>query len=306
MEISRSAIKADGLLLLTAAIWGAAFSAQRSGMESIGPFAFNAVRFAVGALSVLPLLIFTKRRSGPAAPSGLPRPSTGRKLAYAAVTGCVLFGGTSLQQMGLVTTTAGNAGFITALYVVLVPVVGFAFGKKSGTRIWIGAILALAGLYVLSIGSGFTISRGDLLELVGAFFWTMHILIVGRFGSKMDGLELALGQYLVCSALSLVCALALEPVPFAGTMAAAIPILYGGIMSTGVGFTLQIIAQRDAHPAHASIIMSLESLFAAIGGIILLGEPLTGRLVAGGCLMLGGMVVSQLEPAAKGTEEKTA
>ena len=296
MAIQKSALRADGLLLLTAAIWGSAFSAQRSGMESVGPFAFNAVRFAVGALSVLPLLLAARRRRGPAAPSGGPRISVRRKMAYASITGVVLFGGTSFQQAGLVTTTAGNAGFITALYVVLVPIVGFAFGRKSGVRIWIGAVLALAGLYVLSIGSGFSISRGDLLELAGALFWTMHILVVARFGSEMDGLELALGQYLVCSALSLAGALGFESAPFAGILGAAIPILYGGVMSTGVGFTLQIVAQRDAHPAHASIIMSLESLFAAIGGIILLGEPLTGRLVAGGVLMLGGTIVSQMEP----------
>jgi drug/metabolite transporter (DMT)-like permease len=299
MRISKSALKADGLLLLTAAIWGTAFSAQRSGMESIGPFGFNAVRFAVGALSVLPLLVFMKRRRGPAAPSGGTRSSPGRKLAYSAITGAVLFGGTSFQQAGLVTTTAGNAGFITALYVVLVPLVGIAFGRKSGLRIWAGAVMALAGLYILSIGSGFAISRGDALELAGAVFWTLHILVVARFGRLMDGLELALGQYLVCALLSLCGALAFEPEPFAGTLAAAIPILYGGVMSTGVGFTLQIIAQRDAHPAHASIIMSLESLFAAIGGIILLGEPLTSRLAVGGVLMLAGTIVSQLEPPAE-------
>jgi drug/metabolite transporter (DMT)-like permease len=268
-------------------------------MESIGPFAFNAVRFAVGALSVLPLLVLMKRRRGPAAPSGGPRPSAGRKLAYSAVTGAVLFGGTSFQQAGLVTTTAGNAGFITALYVVLVPLVGIAFGRKSGLRIWAGAVMALAGLYILSIGSGFAISRGDALELAGAVFWTLHILVVARFGRLMDGLELALGQYLVCALLSLCGALAFEPAPFAGTLAAALPILYGGVMSTGVGFTLQIIAQRDAHPAHASIIMALESLFAAIGGIILLGEPLTSRLAVGGVLMLGGTILSQLEPPAE-------
>jgi drug/metabolite transporter (DMT)-like permease len=295
MGIPRTALRADGLLLLTAAIWGAAFSAQRSGMESIGPFAFNAVRFAVGALSVLPLLLVSRYRARRSGPSGGPRPRLALKLAYAITTGAVLFLGTSFQQGGLVTTTAGNAGFITALYVVLVPLVGIAFGKRSGPRIWAGAVLALVGLYILSVGSGFRVSRGDLLELAGAFFWTFHILVVGRFGSRMDGLELAIGQYLTCSLLSLVGALALEPQAFAGTIAAGVPILYGGICSTGIAFTLQIYAQKDAHPAHASIIMSLESLFAAIGGIILLGEPLTPRLAAGGALMLAGTIISQLE-----------
>ena len=298
MKIAKAALKADGLLLLTATIWGFAFSAQRKGMDSTGPFAFNAVRFAVGALSVLPLLLVSRRRAvaRAAGPSGGPRPSLGRKLAYAAITGGVLFLGTSLQQIGLVTTTAGNAGFITCLYVVLVPIAGFAFGKRSGPRIWAGAVLALAGLYILSVGSGFTIARGDLLVLIGALFWTLHILVVGRFGGRMDALELAIGQFLTCSALSLIGALAFERAPFAGTLSAAVPILYGGVFSTGVAFTLQIYAQKTAHPAHASIIMSLESLFAAIGGIILLGEPLTARLAAGGVLMLAGTILSQLEP----------
>jgi drug/metabolite transporter (DMT)-like permease len=299
MGISKSALRADGLLLLTAAIWGIAFSAQRSGMESLGPFAFNTLRFALGALSVLPLLLASRRLSRGAGPSGSPRPSRGRKLAYIGVTGSVLFCGTSLQQAGIVTTTAGNAGFITTLYVVLVPIVGIAFGRRSGLRIWTGALLALAGLYVLCVGSGFAIAPGDALVLIGAVFWTLHILVVARYGSRMDGLELAIGQYLVCSILSLAGALAFESAPFAGTLAAGVPLLYGGIMSTGVAFTLQIYAQKKAHPAHASIILSLESLFSAIGGIILLGEPFTARLAFGGALMLAGAIVSQLEPGAR-------
>ena len=296
MKIDKAALRADALLLLTALIWGSAFSAQRSGMRSIGPFAFNAVRFAIGGLSVLPLLL-ARRGARAAGPSGGARPSLSRKLAYIAITGGVLFFGTSLQQVGIVTTTAGNAGFITCLYVVFVPIFGVAFGRRSGLRIWAGASLALAGLYILSVGSGFRMQRGDLLELIGALFWTAHILVVGRFGGLMDGLELAIGQYFVCSLLSLAGALAFEGAAFAGTLAAAVPILYGGICSTGVAFTLQIFAQKTAHPAHASIILSLESLFAAIGGIVLLGEPLTVRLVVGGALMLGGTIVSQLEPA---------
>jgi drug/metabolite transporter (DMT)-like permease len=295
MRIGQAALKSDALLLLTAVIWGLAFSAQRSGMASTGPFAFNAVRFAIGALSVLPLLVISRARPRPSAPSGGPRPGMPRKFAYISITGSVLFFGTSLQQIGIVTTTAGNAGFITCLYVVLVPIAGFAFGRKSGPRIWLGAALALAGLYVLSIGAGFTMRRGDILELAGALFWTAHILVVGRFGSRMDGLELAIGQFLVCSLLSLAGALAFEPRPFAGTFAAAVPILYGGICSTGVAFTLQIYAQKTAHPAHASIIMSLESLFAAIGGILVLGEPLSPRLAIGGAMMLAGTIVSQLD-----------
>jgi drug/metabolite transporter (DMT)-like permease len=290
-------LRANGLLTLAAMIWGFAFSAQRSGMQSLGPFAYNAARFALGAFSVLPLLLASRLRPARVGPSARPRPSPGRRAAYTAISGAALFLTISFQQAGLVTTTAGNAGFITCLYVVLVPIASVAFGRRSGIRIWIGAALALAGLYVLSVGKGFSMTKGDLLVLACAFFCSAHILVIGRFGSLMDGLELALGQYVVCSTLSLCCALAFEPSPFTGLAAAALPVAYGGIMSTGVAFTLQIYAQKTAHPAHASIIMSMESLFAAIGGIVILGEPLTARLAVGGLIMLAGTVVSQLEGA---------
>jgi drug/metabolite transporter (DMT)-like permease len=265
-------------------------------MEFIGPFAYTGLRFALGALSMLPLLVQSRGRAArriPPAPAS--RIAPGRKILGIAAAGLILFSGSALQQLGLVTTTAGNAGFITCLYVVLVPLFGIFMGRQASPRIWIGAILALGGLYILSVGAGFTMAPGDVLVLVGSFFWAFHILIVARLANRMDPLELAFGQYLICSALSLVVALATEPHVFAGIIPAAIPILYGGILSIGLAFTLQIIAQKTAHPAHASIILSMESLFAAIGGVILLGEPVTARLVAGGTCMLAGMLVSQSE-----------
>ena len=206
-----------------------------------------------------------------------------------------------LQQVGLVHTTAANAGFITCLYVILVPIVGVLLGKATGARIWIGAALALAGLYILSVGDGFTMARGDLLVLLGAVFWTAHILLITWLVARMDALELALGQFVTCAALSLAAALLFEPDPFAGVVPAAVPILYGGLLSIGVAYTLQVDAQRTAHPAHASIIMSMEALFAGVGGVLFLGEPVTARLLAGGALMLAGMLISQVggraEPA---------
>jgi drug/metabolite transporter (DMT)-like permease len=288
----KSIIKTDGLLLLTAIIWGSNFAAQRSGMSVIGPFAFSAARFALGALVLIPLLILSKRRNaGPARP-GIPA-----RAAWAGLAGVVLFIASNLQQVGLVSTTAGNAGFITCLYVVLVPLFAFFAGKASGALIWAGALLAVAGLWILSIGVGFTMAPGDGLELVGAFFWTLHILLISRLASRMEALEIAVGQFAVCAALSAIVALAREPAPFAGLLPAAVPILFGGIFSIGVAYTLQIVAQKTAHPAHASIILSMEALFAGIGGVLLLDEPLTLRLVAGGTLMLAGMVVSQWQPA---------
>ena len=298
MKRADGTLKADGLLLLTALIWGFAFVAQRSGMRDIGPFGFNGVRFALGTFSLIPLLLLQKRRAGNT-PGGNPtRMSPLAKSAWAALAGLVLFLGASLQQVGLVTTTAANAGFITSLYVILVPLIGVCLGRPSGLRIWIGAVLAVTGLFVLSVGVGFAMAPGDLLQLIGAFFWAGHILLINRLVARMEALEIAVGQFATCSILSLVVAVIREPTPFAGLGPAAIPILYGGLLSIGVAYTLQIVAQKTAHPAHASIILSMEALFAAIGGVLLLHEPLTLRLALGGILMLAGMVVSQLEPDA--------
>ena len=296
MRFTKDSIKADGLLLLVAIIWGFAFVAQRSGMAVIGPYAFNGVRFALGALSLVPILALQRRREARKGGPVAPRLPLRTRLLWAGAAGAVLFTGASLQQIGLVSTTAGNAGFITCFYVVLVPLAGFLLGREAGPHIWAGALLALAGLYLLSVGAGFRLAPGDLLELVGAFFWTGHILLIDRFGSRMDALELSIGQFLTCSALSLIAALALEPRPFAGIGPAAVPILYGGILSVGVAYTLQVVGQRKAIPAHASIILAMEALFAAIGGVLLLHEPLTPRIALGGLLMLGGMVCSQAGP----------
>lgn len=309
MTRATETLKADGLLLLTALIWGFAFVAQRTGMQSIGPFAYSAARFALGALCMLPLLILHKRRNSSA---GQPiRTSLGAqaslgplaKLAWAALAGLILFMGANLQQVGLVYTTAANAGFITSLYVILVPLMGLCLGRPSGWRTWIGAILAVAGLFILSVGAGFTMAPGDLLQLAGAFFWAGHILLINRLVTRMEALEIAVGQFVVCALLSLLVALIWEPTPFAGLRPAALPILYGGLLSIGVAYTLQIIAQKTAHPAHASIILSMEALFAGLGGVLILHEPLTLRLAFGGLLMLVGMIVSQLEPSGHAGED---
>ncbi len=292
--MNKDFIKSDGLLLLVAIIWGFAFVAQRSGMEVIGPFAYGAARFALGALSLVPVLIVQRRRA--ATPGAHPRMSLTARILWSVIVGVVLFTAASLQQIGLVHTTAGNAGFITCLYVVLVPIFGIFLGRSTGRRTWIGAALALVGLYILSIGSGFKLAPGDLLEFIGAFFWAAHILVIAKAVSHVDAVELSIGQFATCSVLSLVAALVFEPNAFAGTRAALIPILYGGLMSTGVAYTLQVVAQRKAHPAHASIILSMEALFAAVGGVLFLHEPVTARLLGGGALMLAGMIYSQLEP----------
>ena len=287
-------LKADVLLLITAMIWGAAFVAQRVGMDYVGPLTFNAVRFALGAAALLPLihrLDREKKKDGTYKKLDIKQFLTGGVIA-----GSALFLGSTLQQWGLVYTTAGNAGFITGLYVVFVPILGLFVKQKTGLATWIGAILAVIGMYLLSVNEGFKIGLGDLLVLVSAFFWAGHVIIISLLSSKIDPVKFASGQFAVCSVFSFIGALIFEDMSFSGIYACAIPILYGGLMSVGVAYTLQVIAQQDAKPAHAAIILSLESVFAALAGWLLLGETLTTQGLFGCGLMLCGMLLSQLRP----------
>jgi drug/metabolite transporter (DMT)-like permease len=288
-------VKSDGLLFLTAVIWGFAFVAQRVGMDYVGPFGFNGVRFALGCLVLLPFLYRNGLRSGRTPrrePALLSLPSLGGGL----VAGLVLFCGASFQQVALVYTTAGNAGFITGLYVVLVPIIGIALGHRAHSGTWIGAGLAGVGLYLLSVVGPFTISPGDLLVLIGAFFWAVHVHLIGWLSPRQDPLKIAFLQFAACAALSLLTAVAIEHNTMHSYGSAAIPILYGGVLSVGVAYTLQVVAQKKAKPAHAAIILSLEAVFAAIGGWLFLGETLGARAVVGCVLMLCGMLASQLWP----------
>ena len=280
--------RADGLLLLTAMIWGVAFVAQRVGMAHLGPMGFNAVRFALGALVLLPAAAVRRVEDRGAAPVGL--------LVGGGLAGVMVFSGASLQQMGLVYTTAGKAGFITGLYVVIVPLLGRFVGQPADRTVWLGASLAAAGLYLLSVNEAFRISFGDLLELAGAFFWALHILVLGWLSPRMPAVRLACAQFGVCAVLSAMAALGFETVTVSGLTDAAVPILYGGVISVGVGYTLQVKAQRRTPSSHAAIILSLEAVFAALAGWAILGESLNGRELLGCGLMMAGMLVTQIAP----------
>jgi drug/metabolite transporter (DMT)-like permease len=287
------AVKSDLLLLFIAAIWGGGFVAQRQGLEFVGPFTFNGVRFALGSLSLLPLVLIGNRRRN-RVPGLLPKGGTRSLLLGGGLAGAALFLGASLQQVGMVYTTAGNAGFITGLYVVIVPLLGFCWGQRPRLGTWLGALLAACGLFLLSVTASFSIGFGDLLELIGAFFWAGHVLLIGWLSPRLDSLKLSAMQFAVCSLLSLVTAFCIETVSLAGILQASFPILYGGLISVGVAYTLQVVAQRDAHPAHTAVILSAEGVFAAFGGWLLLGEVLLPRAVLGCCLMLAGMLLSEL------------
>ena len=289
----RQALTSDGLLLVTASIWGFAFVAQRLGMQHVGPFGFTGVRFALGCLVLLPILSRTSSRDTIwlTHPQGLFRLSG---FGGGLLAGVLLFLGASFQQVALVYTTASNAGFITGLYVVLVPIIGIALGQRTHAGAWVGAVLATVGLYFLSVTAAFTVSRGDILVFVGAIFWACHVHLIGWLSPRRDPLRLAFLQYAICSALSLSVSVATELNTTSRYLSAAIPILYGGVLSVGVAYTLQVVAQKRARPAHAAIIMSLESVFAALGGWLVLGEILTRRAQFGCVLMFCGMLVSQL------------
>jgi drug/metabolite transporter (DMT)-like permease len=283
-------LKSDLLLLLAAFCWGTTFVAQRTAMEHLGPMSYNAMRFALGALTLLPVILTARRGSL----ANHPRCSTRFLVCAGGLAGLSLFGGASMQQMGLVYTTAGKAGFITGLYVVIVPLAGLFLGHRCGRVVWLGAALAVAGLYLLSITGSFTIGRGDLLVLIGTFFWAAHVHLVGYLAKRANPLHAAVVQFVTCSALSLLAAALFEQTTLPAIQAATIPILYAGILSAGLAFTLQIVGQRTSPPAHAAIVMSLETVFAALAGYVVLHERFTARDLAGCALMLAALIVVQL------------
>lgn len=291
--------KNDFLLILAAVIWGLAFTAQRIGMNYIGPFTYNGVRFFLGSLSLVPLIYLgieaEKRKAGhlPKSGSFFSTVNEGRTMLYGAAAGIILFLGSSLQQIGLLYTTAGKAGFITGMYVIIVPFIGIFLGQRAGRSGWMGAVMSVIGLYFLSIKGNISIGKGDLLVLVSAFFWASHVVAISLFSPRVDTLRLAFYQYLFCGFMSMGTAFAIEDVRLGGIFEAWIPIFYGGVFSVGVAYTLQVYAQKKVHPAHAAIILSLEGVFAVIGGWLILSETLSMKGVMGCVLMLGGMIVSQ-------------
>ncbi|MBD3179341.1 MAG: EamA family transporter [Candidatus Latescibacteria bacterium] len=283
-------VQSDLLLILTAAIWGFAFVAQRVGMKYVGPFIFNGVRFALAALFLFPLVLLKRRRGSEAG-----QWDTGRIVRSGLFAGLFLFAGSSLQQAGVVFTTAGKAGFITGLYVVIVPLATLLFWReRTGSGTWIGAVLAVAGLYLLTMTGDFIPQKGDLLVLAGAFFFAGHVIAIGKLCRRVDPLALALVQCLVCSLMSLGVSALFENNSLESVFRAAIPIIYGGLFSVGLAYTFQIFAQRYAPASHASIIMSFEAVFAVLGGWLILHEVLSARGIWGCALMLAGMILSQI------------
>ena len=282
-----STFKSDFILLFVAIIWGFAFVAQRIGMDHVGPFTFNGLRFVLGSLSLLPIIFFQRNSTSIKNNNGIIKSGT--------LSGIFLFLGISFQQVGLVYTTAGKAGFITGLYVVIVPFLNLFFKQdKTGLGTWIGAVLASIGMFLLSVTNNMRMEFGDLLVLFSAICFAFHLIIIGRLSKQFNTAWLSLVQCLVCSILSLLVAAIFETFILADILKISIPLLYGGVLSVGVAYSLQIYGQKDSPASHAAIIFSLESVFAAIGGWFILNEILSGRAFLGCVLMLAGMLISQL------------
>jgi drug/metabolite transporter (DMT)-like permease len=283
----------DALLLLAALIWGVAFVPQRTAMEHIGPFFFTATRFALGAVVLLPLLALW--RNGPAngAAPVVARPRLGLWTG-GVVTGVFLFIAISLQQWGIVYTTAGKAGFISGLYVVVVALLGLLWGQRVAMLTWMGAGAAMFGLYLLAVPQDMSINRGDVLVFASIFAWAGQIQMIGYLTGHVRVIPLAIVQFTTCAVLSLLAAVVFEPIALSAVTASAGQILYTGVLSAGVAYTLQIAGQRGAPPTHAAIIMSLETVFAAVAGWLILNELLGPRALVGCGLMLAGMLMSQL------------
>lgn len=294
----RGQARSNLLLLMTAIIWGSAFIAQSKGADVIGPFTFNTVRYALAVVALLPVIyIFSrKRNSENTVDQDIPKANGTKTLIIGGIaTGIALFTASSLQQYAMAFTTAAKAGFITTLYVILVPIVGIFLKKKIRPIIWFCALLAVIGLYLLSIKPGtFSISRGDFFVLLCALAFTGHILIIDYFSPKTDGVKLSCIQFAVVSIASFVAMMMTEPFVLSEVLDAIIPLLYTGVLSSSVGYTCQIIAQKKADPVISSLILSLESVFAAIFGALILHESMSGREITGCAIMFVAIIIAQL------------
>ncbi len=290
-QTRQSRLQADLMLLAVSVIWGSAFVAQRIAAVQSGTFWFNGLRFLLGAVFLLPFyLVRRKDRQAPILPPA-------RNLPGIVLAGALLWGGAALQQAGLQYTTAGNAGFITGLYVVLIPIFLAVFWRRPARlAVWVAAGMAVIGMYLLSSqGQLDQLNPGDLLELAGAVFWALHVIVIGILVQRMDLLQLVIGQYTVCAALSLVSGLLFEPGGLPALADSWGAILYTGLLSVGVGYTLQAAGQRVAPAADAAIILSTEAVFAALFGWLILNEIFTPVQVLGCAIIFAGMLLAQAD-----------
>ena len=282
-------LKGSLCLLLAAFLWGVTFVAQLVGMDGIGPFTYGFARYVVGVFAILPVWYLFHGKRVNARINGNYHP--GWKAGLGA--GAIMFVASAFQQCALQYTTAGKTAFITCLYIIFVPIMSVIIGKVLNKENWVGAIAALVGLYCLSIKGDFSLNYGDFLAFICSIFWSLHIMYIDRFADRKDNIEISVAQLIVCAVLNCFTAFLLEQVVLADIVRAWFPIVFAGVMSSGIAFTLQIVGQKYAEPAHAAIIMSLESVFGALAGWVILSEQMTGTEIFGCVLMLAGMLITQ-------------
>ena len=292
------------LLFLTAFIWGTAFVAQSVGMDHIGPFTFNAVRSLVGGLALIPVILVFNRRKSPARRQ---TERANRKVLLLGGLCCGLALGVAscLQQVGMQYTTVGKAGFLTALYIVIVPILGLFFRRKAGAKLWVSVAIAIVGLYLLCMSGSLRLQLGDFLVLLCALAFSVHIMVIDHFTTQVDGVQMSCIQFFVAAAFSAVCMLFTEGVPDPGAVAISwVPILYAGVLSSGVGYTLQIVGQKGVNPTAASLVLSLESVISVLAGWVILGQSMSPREILGCVLMFCAILLAQLPDRKKRPAER--
>ena len=290
--MKKTDIKSPLLLFLAAFIWGVAFVAQSKAKDySVEPFTFNAVRNVIGGLTLLPCIFFLGKRE-PKEKKIEENPKT--LLIGGILCGTVLCIASNLQQIGINYTTVGKAGFITAMYIVLVPILGIFLKRRAGIKVWISVFLAVAGLYLLCMTEKLSLGKGDALVLLCALVFAIHILVIDHFSPKVDGVKLSCIQFLVCGVLSAIPMFLFEKPELGAICSAWLPILYAGIFSSGVGYTLQVIGQKNMDPTVASLILSLESVISVLAGLVLLKQQLSGRELLGCVVMFAAIILAQL------------
>ena len=295
-------IKSSLILLLTATIWGVAFVAQSVGMEYIGPFTFNAIRCVLGGLVLIPVILVLKKKKETGAEN---QEKEDKKTLGAGGIACgvILCIASNLQQFGIMEASVGKSGFFTALYIVMIPVIGIFIGKRPGIKLWFCVALAVVGMYLLCMKDGsFTIERADIMLLLCALAFSFHILVVDYFSPKVDGVKMSCIQFFVCGVLSAVGMLFTETPDISNIQAAWLPLLYAGLLSCGVGYTLQIVGQKGINPVIASLIMSLESVISALAGWVILGQVLSPKEILGCVLMFVAIIITQIPIGNKKTD----
>ena len=295
-------IKSSLILLLTATIWGVAFVAQSVGMEYIGPFTFNAIRCVLGGLVLIPVILVLKKKKETGAEN---QEKEDKKTLWTGGIACgvILCIASNLQQFGIMEASVGKSGFFTALYIVMIPVIGIFIGKRPGIKLWFCVALAVVGMYLLCMKDGsFTIERADIMLLLCARAFSFHILVVDYFSPKVDGVKMSCIQFFVCGVLSAVGMLFTETPDISNIQAAWLPLLYAGLLSCGVGYTLQIVGQKGINPVIASLIMSLESVISALAGWVILGQVLSPKEILGCVLMFVAIIITQIPIGNKKTD----